>query len=100
MSVITTLPAPVATSPGDPTSPGTVLTTLNPTLTWNAATGVSFTGYQISIHDITAGTTLGYHVDASTTSFTPTTPLTPGDVFVWNVRALNGTQSGPPSNYL
>ena len=77
-----------------------MLTTLDPGFSWNAVTNVSFTGYQIYIHNITLDTTLSYQVDASQTSFTPTAPLTPGDSFVWNVRVLNGTASGPPSVYL
>jgi hypothetical protein len=97
-----TLPAPVAVGPGSTTKPGPVLTTSTPTLTWNAVTGVSgLTGYQIYLTDETASKTFSYQVGASVTSYTvPSGTLAAGDTFVWNVRVLVGTQSGPPSTYL
>ena len=97
-----TLPAPVAVSPGSSTSPGPVLTTSTPTFTWQAITGVTFTGYQINLHNVTADTTVSYTTGTTVTSYTvpATAPLVAGDTYVWNVRAINGTQSGPPSVYL
>ena len=99
---VATLPAPVATGPGSTTKPGPVLTTLTPTLSWNAVTGVSgLTGYQIYLTDETISKTFSYQAGATATSFTvPAGTLASGDVFVWNVRVLVGTQSGPPSSYL
>jgi hypothetical protein len=94
------LPAPVATAPGSTVSPGPVLTTLDPTFSWKAITGVSFTGYQINIFDVTANTGHSYTVGKSVANFTPATQLVAGNDYVWNVRALNGTISGPPSEYL
>jgi hypothetical protein len=98
----TTLPAPVATGPGSTTSPGTVLTTTTPTFQWQAVTGVSgLTGYQINLYDSTAGKSFSYQVGASVDSYTlPAGVLTAGDKYVWNVRILVGSQSGPPSTYL
>ena len=98
----TTLPAPVAVSPGTTVSPGPVLTTLTPTLTWQAISGVTFTGYQVNVFDVTTNTLVSYTTGAGDTSFTvPTTgALVAGNSYLWNVRALNGTLSGPPSGYL
>ncbi len=95
-AVVTTLAAPTAISPGSTTSPGPILTTDAPTFVWNAVPGV--TGYQINVYDGTAGKSTSYVVGASVTSYSPGS-LTPGDKYVWNVRVLNGTQSGPPSTY-
>src|SRR5205823_4089782 len=36
-------------------------------------------------------------VGTSATSFTPSAPLAAGHRFSWNVRAINGSQSGRPS---
>ncbi len=95
------IPTPVATGPGGSTSPGPVLTTVTPTLTWNAVpTTAGMTGYQINVYDGTAGKFTSYHVDTSATSFTlPAGVLPYGHMVVWNVRVTVGSQSGPPSNY-
>jgi hypothetical protein len=97
-----TLPAPVATGPGSTTKPGPVLTTSTPTLTWDAVAGVSgLTGYQINLFNQTTSTSTSYQVGASDTSYTaPSSALVAGDTYVWNVRVLVGTESGPPSAYL
>ncbi len=95
-----TLPAPVITSPQGPTSPGSVVTSLTPTFTWNAVAGVS--GYQINIYDETLKKTVSYQISgAAATSFTipSSAPLTAGDTFIWNVRVLSNGQSGTPSAY-
>jgi len=99
------LPTPTAISPGNTTSPGPVLTTLTPTLTWSVAEPVgatgTFTGFQINIADTTASKSYSYTVGASVTSYTLAAGvLTAGDSFVWNVRAMNGNVSGSPSTYL
>jgi hypothetical protein len=101
-AAVAPLPAPVATGPGSSTKPGSAITTLTPTLSWNAVTSVSgLTGYQIYLTDLTASKTYSYQVGASVTSETvPAGTLTAGDGFVWNVRVLDGTRSGPPSTYL
>jgi hypothetical protein len=95
----TSLAAPIAKSPGSTESPGPVLTTSTPTFTWQPVTGA--TGYQINIYDNTLKKFYSYKVGASATGFTiDSGVLTAGDSFVWNVRALSGSQSGPPSVYL
>jgi hypothetical protein len=93
-----TLPTPVVISPGSTQSPGPALTTYTPTFKWNAVSGVD--GYQLNLYDITAGHGSSYKLGATATSFTPSTPLTAGHKFIWNLRVLEGSQSGPPSVYL
>jgi hypothetical protein len=95
-----TLPAPVVIGPGSTASPGPVLTTFAPTFTWDAVTGVTFTAYQINLYDVTTSVSTTYTVATTATSFTLTSPLTPGNAYVWNLRLDNGTASGPPSTYL
>jgi hypothetical protein len=100
-SPTTTLPKPQIVSPGSTVAPGPTLTTLTPTLKWNAVTGVSgLTGYQINLYDITTKQFITHTVGASVTQYTLTSPLTAGDHYVWNVRILVGATSGPPSTYL
>ena len=96
----TVLPAPVVVGPGSTAAPGPVLTTRVPTFTWKATTGVTFTGYQLNLFDQTLNKFVSYQVGKSVTSFTVPTALAAGDKFVWNLRLLNGSQSGPPSTYL
>ena len=91
--------APTSTGPGTSASPGPVISTLTPTLTWTGVSGV--TGYSINLYNATTQTLLSYQVGASGSSFTVAAGvLVAGDAYVWNVRGLNGTQSGPPSGYL
>ena len=93
-----TLPAPVIIAPGSSANPGPILTTLTPTFTWNALTGI--TGYQLNLYDQTLAKFTSFQIDPTATSFTPAAGvLQPGDSYVWNLRTLSGTQSGQPSAY-
>lgn len=95
-------PAPKIIGPGGATSPGPQVTTRPLTLQWNAVTGFAgLTGYQVNLYNVTTHRGFSYKVDASTTQFTVTADmLIAGDNYVWNVRALAGDRSGPPSTYL
>ncbi|MBV8781194.1 MAG: hypothetical protein JO353_07330, partial [Phycisphaerae bacterium] len=94
-----TLPVPAVSSPGSSTSPGPVLTDATPTFQWTAVSGI--TGYQLNLYDKTSGQSFSYSIDPSATTFTPPSgTLTAGDSFVWNLRDVNGTQTGKPSTYL
>jgi len=101
-SATATLPAPVAVSPGSIPSPGSLVTSLRPTLTWQPISGVTFTGYQVTLYDVTTHTSVNFNTGTSVHSFTiPTSAqLTANNTYVWYVRAVNGTVSGPVSNYL
>jgi hypothetical protein len=95
-----TLPAPVITTPGNRRAPGPVLTTSDPTFEWKAETGVTFTGYQINLEDLTKNKFVSYVVSADATHFTPPAgALGAGDKFVWNLRLRNGDTTGAESAY-
>jgi len=100
-SASTTVPtAPTILGPGASSSPGTLLTTSTPTFTWDAVTGVNFTGYQINLEDLTANKFVSIQVGKSVTQFTPSAgALVAGDTFVWNLRLRNGDTTGPESAY-
>lgn len=96
----TPLKAPTILSPGNTASPGPVISTLTPTFTWDALSGVD--GYQLNLYDITQKKFLSFTINgAGTISFaTPSADaLAAGDSFVWNLRVLSNGQSGPPSAY-
>jgi hypothetical protein len=94
------LPAPVVIGPGSTASPGPVVSTTSPTFTWEAVTAATFDHYLLNLYDQTAAKSYAYDIAPSATSFTVPTPLPAGDKFVWNLRLVNGTASGPPSTYL
>jgi hypothetical protein len=96
---IPAMPAPTGLTVGGATSPGPLLSTDTPTFTWNAVSGV--TGYQINVYDMTLKKLSIFKVDASVTSFTPAAgALTPYDSFIYNIRCVDGTVTGPESVYL
>ena len=94
------LPAPTVVGPGTAASPGPVLTTATPTFTWHAETGVAFSSYELNLYDGTAAKSYVYQLATSATSYTVTTALPTGDAYVWNLRLVDGTVTGPPSTYL
>jgi hypothetical protein len=68
---------------------------------WHAITNVpGLTGYQINLYDIATGHLITHTVGTSVTQWTLPTALTAGNDYVWNVRILAGTKTGPPSTYL
>ncbi len=94
-TVLTSLGAPTLSWPVD-TSPITV--GLTPTASWSAVLGA--TGYYLDLVDQTSGQTLLSGAQVSGTSYTPTTPLTAGDVYEWRVMAYNSNGlQGPWTDY-
>ncbi len=89
---------PTTNSPGSSSSPGTVVNTLTPTFSWNAASGA--TGYGLYIRDMTAsGTPLVYPNSSGTTStpltgtsFTiPSGYLVSGHDYRWDMSSFSGS---------
>jgi hypothetical protein len=82
-----TLGVAVPLSPGSSTAPGPVITSLTPTLTWQAASNAG--GYLLNIHNITANTYFTPTISGgSTTSYTvPSGTLLPGDQYSWHLYA-------------
>ncbi len=59
-----------------------------PTLSWTTVAGAG--SYAVFLYDVTAGVWDLYGQNAgSSGSYTPSTPLTPGHSYVWNVAALS-----------
>lgn len=69
-----------------------------PTLKSNPESGI--TGYQLTLYDATLGKVTTFTISPTATSFTVATALAAGHSFVWNLRVLDGTVTGPVSVYL
>ena len=92
--------APVAISPGTASGPAAALTSLTPTFTWSAVTGVN--GYQVRVLNRTDGVyTLTVTVAATVTQYTvPSGMLLPGRLFAWSVRDVIGKTPRASSGHL
>ncbi len=94
------LPVPIVIGPGvGDTTTASVTGTTTPTFTWNAVPS-GITGYQLNLYDITARQFVSFQIDAAATNFTVPAALTAGDSFVWNLRVVNGSDTGTESEYL
>ena len=92
-------PAPLGFWKAEPLSPTGVIVDKTPTFTWKKAddiagiAGQKVTGYEIKVYK---GTTVAYTYSiGKTTSYTPTTAISPGS-YTWNIRAnysRNGWQA-------
>src|SRR5581483_10870529 len=99
---------PTTISPGSASSPGTTLSTLTPTFSWNAASGA--TGYGLYIRDLTASGTPLIYPNSSGTTTTPLTGtsfnlpsgyLVNGHAYRWNMTSFTGsTESSTASSVL
>src|ERR1019366_5952431 len=81
--------APTLSSPGSSSSPGTTISTLAPTMSWNASIGAN--NYGVYIYDVTTST-LVYNFDyvGNTLSLAlPSGYLVAGHSYRWNVFASN-----------
>jgi len=93
--------APTLNSPGSSPSPGTTISTLTPTMSWNAVSGA--TNYGLYVSDQTAGGNLVYNNDyvGNTTSLVlPAGALTAGHIYRWNMRASNSAGFSGYSSHL
>ena len=85
-------PTPTGLSPGGSSLPGPTVTTLTPTLTWNASSGA--TAYSVSVSQVGGGIVLATNV--ATNSVICST-LTNGASYLWAVSASNAAGSSPTS---
>jgi hypothetical protein len=85
--MVATLAAPSLVGPtGSITSP-------EPPFTWGAVTGANH--YYVWVNDLTTGTSgVLQNQNVGGTSWTPTTPLHPGDTYRWWVQAIDSTNNG------
>jgi hypothetical protein len=85
---------PVLFSPGDASSPGPMISTLTPTMSWSQVSGA--TGYGLYVRDLVTDT-LVYDNDLvpNVTSLPlPPSTLTAGHNYRWNMRASNSAGFG------
>jgi hypothetical protein len=83
---VSALKAPIVIGPSGP------MTTAAPTFTWNAVTDADH--YEIWVSDLTTGQVSAVRQQNLVgTSWTPTSPLHPGDGFRWWVRAADATNT-------
>jgi len=87
---------PTGLAPGSTTSPGPTITTLTPTLTWNASPGA--TSYQVAVSKLGGGSVCGQNV---TTNSVSCAPFQSGSTYLWTVAASNsaGSSSTAPIEY-
>ena len=79
-------------------SPSGTASSATPTFQWSAVAGA--TGYYLTLVDTTSGQTIANNLSVATNSYTPTTPLTSGDSYQWQVQAFDsfGTIGRAASN--
>jgi hypothetical protein len=90
--------APTLISPGSPTSPGTALSSLSPTLSWNSVSGAN--GYGIYVYDVTLGTLVYNNSSVGNVISVAVGPLTAGHAFRWNAQATDSAGFSPYSSLL
>jgi RHS repeat-associated protein len=83
--------APTISSPGGTSSPGTMITTLRPTMNWSASSGA--TGYGLYVRNETTGSLVydNDYVSNSTSLTLPSGTLVAGNNYSWNMRAKNAS---------
>ena len=80
-----------------PSGPSGTITSTTPTFQWSTVSGA--TGYYLTLVDTTTQQTILSNLSVVATSYTPTTALTSGHNYQWQVQAFdNGGNLGPASN--
>jgi uncharacterized protein (TIGR03437 family) len=80
-------PAPTGLSPGSTAPPGATVSTLTPTLSWNASPGA--TGYVVAMLNAATGAAILSQNISTTSIFCPT--LVNGATYVWSVEAYSSS---------
>jgi uncharacterized delta-60 repeat protein len=91
------LAAPVLTAPGKKTAPGSVLTTLTPSFTWQPVKNA--TGYVLSLTDASTGRNVYTHptLGSVTSHVVASDVLVPGFRYGWTMQTRNGSTLGAVS---
>ncbi|HZZ78696.1 MAG TPA: Ig-like domain-containing protein, partial [Gemmataceae bacterium] len=80
-----------------PAGPSGSTTSTTPTFQWSSIPGA--TGYSLTLVDTTNGQTILSNLSLAGTTYTPTTPLTNGHNYQWQVQAFdNNGYLGPNTN--
>jgi hypothetical protein len=91
--------APGLTSPGNNTSPGTVITTLTPTFQWNTVSGADYYMLTVSRTPYSSNNIIYASDQLIGTSFTmPNNFLFNGQTYCWQVTATNISGTSPSSS--
>jgi len=91
------LPPPGLTAPGTKTAPGSIVTTLTPTLTWKAVSKA--TGYSLRVTHVSSGQVVVTEdsLGAVTSYVLPPDILLPSAAYSWTVSTRNAGGTGPAS---
>jgi uncharacterized protein (TIGR03437 family) len=93
---VPTPPVPTGLSPGSAVPPGVTVSSLTPTLSWNASPGA--TGYVVAmVNNSTGAEILGQKIP-TTSIISPT--LVSGVTYVWSVAAFNSGGLGPTATLM
>jgi len=91
--------APGLTSPGNNTSPGTVIATLTPTFQWNKVSGADYYTLTVSRTPYSSSNIIYNSDQLNGTSFTiPANFLFNGQTYCWQVTATNISGNSPDSS--
>lgn len=91
---------PVAVSPGTGREPGSVVSSLTPTLSWGAAAGVLSYLLEVRIYPYAVGDIIYSVAVAGTSKEIPADELVAGAKYRWTVKAINGEGASDYSNPL
>jgi uncharacterized protein (TIGR03437 family) len=86
-------PVPTGLTPGGTSPPGATVTSLTPTLNWNASAGA--TQYAVVVLQVSSGATILAQSVSATSITCPT--LQNGVTYIWSVSASNSTGSSAAS---
>ena len=87
--------APTLNSPGSSSSPGTTISTLTPTMSWNASSGA--TNYGVYLYDVATSTLIydNHYIGSTLSLALPSGYLVAGHSSRWNMRASNSEECDP-----
>ena len=74
-------------SPGSSNSPGSILTSLKPTLSWNAVDNTTY--YKVAVRDVNTDNLVVNKTNITSTSLVISNSLTAGHQYYWNITACN-----------
>jgi hypothetical protein len=87
--------APTLNSPGSSSNPGTTISTLTPTMSWNASSGA--TSYGVYLYDVTTSSLVydNHYVGNILSLALPSGYLVAGHSYRWNMGASNSEECDP-----
>ncbi|CAB5497191.1 peptidoglycan-binding protein [Bathymodiolus thermophilus thioautotrophic gill symbiont] len=89
---ISTPKKPTLVSPGSSNSPGSILTNLKPTLSWNAVNDATY--YKVAIRDVNTGDLVLNKINVVGSSLVVSNSLTARHQYYWNIVACDDAGCG------